>query len=538
MINKSFRVKAVLFDFDGTLTEPGSLDFLRLKETMGCPPDAPILEFIEDLPTQSQRNDATRVLERFELDAAVNSKPNQGAEDAIHYLRSKKIKLGIITRNRLTSIKRALQNFEKTDISNFHLIISRDTPAKPKPSGDGILLAAQTLKVDVKDMLMVGDYVFDVQAGREAGSITVFLDNGTSSGSATIESDFTISSLSEIKNIVRLGLPLPMGKLPNDILEQFLDRLNFQDPSVIINPGIGEDTAAVNIDQEEILVLKSDPITFVTDSIGHYAVLINANDIATSGATPRWLLTTLLFPQGITASGIWQVMHDLESVCRQWDITLCGGHTEITDAVTRPVVTGMLVGTVAKSELIDKRNMKPGDRVLLTKAVAVEGTAIIAAEFEKKLIELGITETEIEQCRQFVSSISILEEAKIAVLSKGVHGMHDITEGGLSTALNELSIAGGHEVRVNMDWIPIYPQTEKICRLLGIHPMGLIGSGSLLICCQKEEADRLMARIREAGIDVTCIGEVLDAGRGVEAVNKDGPTDWPTFEVDEITCLF
>jgi HAD superfamily hydrolase (TIGR01549 family) len=470
MINKSFRVKAVLFDFDGTLTEPGSLDFLRLKEIMGCPPDAPILEFIEDLPTQSQRNDAARVLERFELDAAVNSKPNQGAEDAIHYLRSKKIKLGIITRNRLTSIKRALQNFAKTDISNFDLIISRDTPAKPKPSGDGILLAAQTLKVDVKDMLMVGDFVFDVQAGREAGSITVFLDNGTSSGSATIESDFTISSLSEIKNIVRLGLPLPMGKLPNDILEQFLDRLNFQDPSVLINPGVGEDTAAVNIDQEEILVLKSDPITFVTDSIGHYAVLINANDIATSGATPRWLLTTLLFPQGITASGIWQVMHDLESVCRQWDITLCGGHTEITDAVTRPVVTGMLVGTVEKSELIDKRNMKPGDRVLLTKAVAVEGTAIIAAEFEKKLIELGITETEIEQCRQFVSSISILEEAKIAVLSKGVHGMHDITEGGLSTALNELSIAGGHKIRVNMDWIPIYPQTERICRLLGIHP--------------------------------------------------------------------
>jgi hydrogenase maturation factor len=116
--------------------------------------------------------------------------------------------------------------------------------------------------------------------------------------------------------------------------------------------------------------------------------------------------------------------------------------------------------------------------------------------------------------------------------------MHDITEGGLSTALNELSIAGGHKIRVNMDWIPIYPQTERICRLLGIHPMGLIGSGSLLICCQKEEADRLMARIREAGIDVTCIGEVLDAGRGVEAVNKDGPTDWPTFEVDEITRLF
>ena len=538
MINKSFCVKAVLFDFDGTLTEPGSLDFLHLKETMGCPPDAPILEFIEDLPTQSQRNDATMVLERFELEAAVNSKPNQGAEDVIFYLQSKKIPLGIITRNSLTSIKRAFHNFEKIDISDFDIIISRDTPVKPKPSGDGILLAAQTLKVNVKDMIIVGDYIFDIQAGQAAGSTSVFIDHGTSSGSPTIKSDFTIFSLNEIKKIVRLGLPLPMGKLPNDILEQFLDRLNFQDPSVLINAGVGEDTAAVNIEPEEILVLKSDPITFVTDSIGLYAVLINANDIATSGATPRWLLTTLLFPEGITASGIWQVMHELESVCRLRNIALCGGHTEITDAVTRPVVTGMLVGTVTKCDLIDKRDMKPGDRVLLTKAVAVEGTAIIATEFEKKLIELGMTEIEIEQCCQFISSISILEEAKIAGRSKGVHAMHDVTEGGLSTALKELSIAGGHEIRVNMDRIPILPQTEKVCQLLGIHPLGLIGSGSLLICCQKDETDRLLAGIREAGIDVTCIGEVLDAGRGIEAVNKDGPTNFPAFEADEITRLF
>jgi len=537
-MNRSFYIKAVLFDFDGTLTKPGALNFPRLKKTIGCPADVPVLEFIEDLPTLSQRNDALKELEYFEKEAAVNSKPNIGAQKLIHFLRSKSIGIGVITRNTLSSVERALQNFNDIDISHFDVIISRETPVRLKPSGDGIILAANTLNVDVKQILMVGDFVFDIQAGQTAGCMTAFLDYGTLSGTTKVESDFTVSGLEEIKNIVRLGLPLSPGKLPNDLLENFLDGFDFHDPSVLIHAGVGEDAAAVDIDKEEVLVIKSDPITFATDAIGHYAVLINANDIATSGAIPRWFLTTLLFPSGVTASSIRQVMHELESVCRRWSITLCGGHTEITDAVTRPVIIGMLAGTVTKSSLIDKRNIKPGDNVLLTKAVAVEGTAIIAREFSDRLSVLGMTESDIETCKQFLFSISILEEAQIARDCGGVSAMHDITEGGLATALMELSIAGEHRIRVNIDRIPVFPQTEKMCTLLGIDPMGLIGSGSLLICSRKNETEMIMDSIQNAGIDIARIGEVMEAGRGVEAVSKAGPANWPSFEVDEITRLY
>jgi hydrogenase maturation factor len=102
----------------------------------------------------------------------------------------------------------------------------------------------------------------------------------------------------------------------------------------------------------------------------------------------------------------------------------------------------------------------------------------------------------------------------------------------------ELSIAGGHRIRVNMDRIPVFPQTEKVCRLLDIDPMGLIGSGSLLICSRKNATETLMDSIRDAGIDIARIGEVLESGRGIEAVSKKGPVQWPSFEVDEITRLF
>jgi len=151
---------------------------------------------------------------------------------------------------------------------------------------------------------------------------------------------------------------------------------------------------------------------------------------------------------------------------------------------------------------------------------------------------LDAPETEIEKCSMFLAIISILKEAQIAARSEGISAMHDVTEGGLATALMELGVAGHHRIRVDMDSIPVFPETKKICRMLDIDPLGLIGSGSLLICCKKNFSDNLITAIREAGIDVTCIGEVLEEGQGVDAVKQAKRVDWPTFEADEITRLF
>ena len=198
----------------------------------------------------------------------------------------------------------------------------------------------------------------------------------------------------------------------------------------------------------------------------------------------------------------------------------------------------MMAGTVAKHNLIDKRNMAPGDRVLLTKGVAVEGTAIIAREFGDRLKNLGMVDSEIDSARQFLSRISIITEARIAAESGTVSAMHDVTEGGLATAAEELSIAGGYRIKIDMQTIPVFAETRTVCRLLGIDPLGLIGSGSLLICCQQSGCKSLMSAIRRADIEVTCIGEVQDKGQGIAAVNESRPTPWPQFETDEITRLF
>ena len=454
------------------------------------------------------------------------------------YLISKDLRRGIISRSDINTVRQDLSNCGFVNEDEMDVIISRPDIMKQKADADLVHRAAQKMNVAANHILFISPYTSEIRAVQRIGAITAWMRRGQGADQKASAGDFEIENIAEIKDIVRMGVPLPLGKLPNRLLHDFLNQFVFDDPSVLINPGVGEDIAAVDIESHEVLVLKSDPITFATDSIGQYAVLVNANDIATSGAIPRWLLTTLFFPSGTTPSQIQHVFEELKSFCRQWGITLCGGHTEITDAVNRPIVAGMMTGTVARRDLIDKRRVEKGDRVLLTKGVAVEGTAIIAREFGVHLKKLGMTAGEINRCRQFLDNISIITEAKIAAATAGTSAMHDITEGGLATALEELSAAGGRSIRVDIDNISVFPETRKICALLDINPLGLIGSGSLLICCRSQDCKKLMKAIGAAGVEVNLIGEVMGRGQGIRAYKGKKRVPWPAFEVDEITKLF
>ncbi|MDX1707499.1 MAG: AIR synthase related protein, partial [Desulfobacterales bacterium] len=342
---------------------------------------------------------------------------------------AKNLRLGIISRSGLNTVEQALRECPFFNEDDMEVIISRPEIMGHKADTDPIQRAAQKMKVALSNTLFVSPHPSEIRAVHQMGAITAWMRTGQEADPEATAADFAFDNIAEIENIVRMGIPLPAGKLPNALLREFLDQFVFEDPSVLINPGVGEDIAAVDIESEEVLVLKTDPITFATDSIGQYAVLINANDIATSGAIPRWFLTTLFFPCGTTPSQIKAVFDELKHFCQHWGITLCGGHTEITDAVARPIVAGMMAGTVSRRDLIDKRQMKQGDRVLMTKGAAVEGTAIIAREFGDRLKKIGLAANEINRCRRFLDQISIISEAKIAAESPGTTAMHDVTEG-------------------------------------------------------------------------------------------------------------
>ena len=199
-------IKAVLFDFDGTLTQPGSLDFGAIRQAIGAPEGLPILEHIATLAPGQPRDQANRTLERFELEAARRSLPNTGAEDLVVFLKNLEIKLGILTRNSRNSVKVALLNFQRIRASDFETIITRHDPAQPKPHPDGVLLAAGKMGVTPDALLVVGDYVFDVEAGQRAGARTAFLLSEATLRFPDPPADVTIKALAELKSFVQFSI--------------------------------------------------------------------------------------------------------------------------------------------------------------------------------------------------------------------------------------------------------------------------------------------------------------------------------------------
>ena len=206
--HRTFRIKAVLFDFDGTLTQPGAIDFSSIRKEIGCPENKPIIEFIEAIPNGNLQQKLFSRLEQFEMEGAEKSIPNPDAGAVIQFLRAEKIYTGIISRNGRVSIKRAFENFKNLGMEDFDFILTRNDPIAPKPSGDGIKTAAKRFQIEPEEILVVGDYIYDIESGNRAGAITALLWNKGELPTFKIESDFQISRLSELEDVVRLGLPL------------------------------------------------------------------------------------------------------------------------------------------------------------------------------------------------------------------------------------------------------------------------------------------------------------------------------------------
>jgi hydrogenase maturation factor len=347
---------------------------------------------------------------------------------------------------------------------------------------------------------------------------------------------------------------LPVGKLPIDLLTNLISRAPAHDSQVLLGPGIGLDCAVVDTGGPDLLVLKSDPITFATDQIGWYAVQVNANDIATTGATPRWFLTTLLLPEKhTTAEKIEHISKGLFDACRQMDITLVGGHTEITYGLDRPILVGTLIGLVDRENLITPRGAQPGDDLLLTKGIPIEATAILAREFPNRLCPLQADDTnkdqdsplnpvELEQAQAFLyrPGISVLEDAQIATQAGRVHAMHDPTEGGLYAALWELAEACGCTLQIDPTRVPIPDISVRTCRALGLDPMGAIASGALLIAAHPDDTHRICQALQKNDIHCSRIGEVLETAKTPQVLQTlpGEITPLPRPQQDEIARLF
>jgi len=332
------------------------------------------------------------------------------------------------------------------------------------------------------------------------------------------------------------GRLLP-GKLPPDLLSRLLSNAPILDGRVVLGAGIGLDCAVVDAGGDNLLVFKSDPITFTSDQIGWYAVQVNANDIATTGAVPRWMLVTALLPEGGTDERLVMTLSgQLFDACRALDISVIGGHTEITHGLARPILACTLIGEVQRADLVTPRGARPGNRLLLTKGVPIEATAILAREFPERLRPL-LGEKGLRQAADFLyyPGISVVRDARLACQSGRVTAMHDPTEGGLAAALWELAEACGASLVVDPSAVAVLPLSARICQHLGLDPLSAIASGALLLACEAADASAIRHALQAEGIACAEIGRV-EAGAAVVRSISGALLERPAR--DEITKVY
>lgn len=332
---------------------------------------------------------------------------------------------------------------------------------------------------------------------------------------------------------------LPWGKLPVRLLERLLKKYARGGKGVIVGPAVGIDCAVIDTGGR-IIFAKTDPITFVAEDIGLYALNVNANDIAAMGGVPGWFLVTVLLPERkSTARSVEKIFKQLSRACKEVGVSLCGGHTEVTPGLKRPIVVGQMLGKPGTKGLVTAAGARVGDDIVLTKGIAIEAASIIARE-KGKVIERAFSKRFVTRCRNLVKSpgISVVKDARVAMRAGRVHAMHDPTEGGLSMGLHELAIASGVGVLIERDSIPVIPEAKKVLGHFGLDPLGSIASGSLLVSVDRRDTKKVLRALERAGIRGSHIGRVMPKKAGVRIEADGKSTGLKAYERDEITKIF
>ncbi|MEM4576724.1 MAG: AIR synthase family protein [Candidatus Nezhaarchaeales archaeon] len=336
-------------------------------------------------------------------------------------------------------------------------------------------------------------------------------------------------------------MKLQLGKIPPDILESLVfSRIGVADGKVLVGPRIGEDAAIIDIGGGKVLAIHIDPITEAVERIGWLSIHIASNDIAVRGVKPTWFLSVILLPSTSTVEALDMITKQMDSALREVGGTIIGGHTEVAPGVKRPIVVVTSLGVGSIDELTLTEGARPGDYVIMTKAVGLEGTAIIASDFVEELLSLGVQQSMLDEAVSYFKDISVVKEALALAKIKVPSSMHDPTEGGLLNGLLEVALASRCVIEVYEDRIPIRTPTKTICEVLGIDPLKLISSGTLIATIKPESLDTALDFLNRMGVRPSVIGKVVEGEEPKVLLHRvDGRVEEVSSYVkDEITKLW
>lgn len=311
-------------------------------------------------------------------------------------------------------------------------------------------------------------------------------------------------------------MKLPIGKLDSDLLREIVfDKIKYRSDEVKVRPGIGEDCAVMDFGSCDC-IMSTDPISSAVSDIGRLCIHITCNDIASNGVQPLGIMLACMLPEGTTAEDVEQIMEQAAETAAALEVEIIGGHTEITAAVKQPVIVSTAVGRCLSGECQSGDEMEPGDYIMVSKSVGLEGSGIIAADYPDRL---ELTDGELERARSFLEMTGVVPEG-VTAGRVGTHGMHDITEGGILGAVWEMCQISHKGAEVWEEAIPLEPETVKICSQCGIDPFRLISSGSMVIIVPKDRLEKMEKAMAAEGIKATVIGRIMEESEGIYMVSR------------------
>ena len=332
-----------------------------------------------------------------------------------------------------------------------------------------------------------------------------------------------------------------MGKIPEKLLEKYVfKRMGTKRDDVILGSGVGIDFSAMLTREEDVVIAHCDPIVGALEKIGWLSVHVACNDVATSGASPRWILPTILLPEKWEEKMLNKISKDIDSAAKELGVSIVGGHTGYAPGLSRPIVVVTCLGACRRDDIVLPINAKENDLVFITKGAAIEGTAILASDFRDILLNKGVSDSVLKKASKYIREISVVKEAIALARAKAVSAMHDATRGGVAEALIELAVASNKTLEIWADKIPVRKETRILAETLNFDPLWMISSGTLVFTVPKDK-EQVASRILEAlEIKYSKIGVVrkgkpkviLHRKEHVEIIEKPMP------EKDELARLW
>jgi len=330
-----------------------------------------------------------------------------------------------------------------------------------------------------------------------------------------------------------------MGKLPFYFLKKYVfKRIGVSDPNIICGPSLGEDASIIKLDGK-VLVAHADPIVGAIRHLGWLSVHIACNDIAVRGVKPRWIIPVILLPEKYTEELVDEITGDIDKAAKEINVAVIGGHLGYAVGLKRPLIATTALGVTSEGSYVMTKTAKPGDFVLLTKGAGIEGTAIIAFDFEEVLKQKGVTDETLINAKRMMKKISVISES-LALFNSGATAMHDATRGGVLEALIEIALSSNLRIDVWENKIPIRKETKIFAEKLMFDPLKLISSGTVVATVPPEKLSQAEKELDRLNILHAIIGKVSQ-GEGVvlHRVNRKMEKYLkPKVEEDELANLW